>query len=469
VSQRTAAELGFRTLTEERTGTSLPVTGTVPAWLSGTLIRNGPGRFDAGGGVNHWFDGLAMLRRYAFDDGEVEYTNRFLRTEAYKRAEAGESTRQFATGASGLSELRRWVRALGPPEPTDNANVHLARIGDRFVAQTEVPRWIEFDPHTLETVGEFTFDDGVSTQMATAHFVVDDHHGESIGYGLSFGRRTEYHVYRVPHGSDRREDIGRVTAEGPGYVHSVAVTPNHVVLLEPPLHIDVLRGLSPWTEGFAGMLSYDADAGTRIVVLDRTTGEIVADPTADPFFVFHHVNAFERDGEVVLDLVAFEDAGIVDALALDELRSGGFADSPDGHLVRYRVDPRTGETDHERRSPGGIELPTVPPAVRTRPYRYAYGQATDRSGANGLVKVDVEAGTATEWWEEGVYVEEPRMVQHPDGDAEDEGVVLAPALDTDARRTYLLVFDAETLTLRARARVPHAVPFGFHGRFFSGL
>ena len=30
----------------------------------------------------------------------------------------------------------------------------------------------------------------------------------------------------------------------------------------------------------------------------------------------------------------------------------------------------------------------------------------------------------------------------------------------------LLVFDAETLTELARAPLPHAVPFGFHGRYF---
>ena len=61
------------------------------------------------------------------------------------------------------------------------------------------------------------------------------------------------------------------------------------------------------------------------------------------------------------------------------------------------------------------------------------------------------------------------MVQHPDADAEDEGAVLAPALDTDAERSMLLVFDAATLTERARAPLPHAVPFGFHGRFFPEL
>jgi len=119
-----------------------------------------------------------------------------------------------------------------------------------------------------------------------------------------------------------------------------------------------------------------------------------------------------------------------------------------------------------RRYDGGCELPTVPRSVRTRHYRYAYAQATDRRGANGLVKVDLERQTATEWWARGVYVEEPRMVQRPGADAEDDGVVLAPALDTDAERSALLVFDAETLSLLARAPLPHAVPFGFHGRFF---
>ncbi|MFB6233001.1 MAG: carotenoid oxygenase family protein, partial [Haloarculaceae archaeon] len=35
--------------------------------------------------------------------------------------------------------------------------------------------------------------------------------------------------------------------------------------------------------------------------------------------------------------------------------------------------------------------------------------------------------------------------------------------------TLLLVFDAETLTVAARAVLPHAEPFGFHGRFFPDI
>jgi carotenoid cleavage dioxygenase-like enzyme len=219
------------------------------------------------------------------------------------------------------------------------------------------------------------------------------------------------------------------------------------------------------------MLRYDADRGTRLLVVDRETGELRADPVVDPCFVFHHVNAYETgDGDLVVDLVTFEDASIVEALSLDAIATEGFDAAGDGRLERLRIDPdRDAVTARTPRHDGGVELPTVPRSLRTRPYRYAYAQATDRRGANGLAKVDVEAGTATEWWSRGVYVEEPRAVRRPDADAEDDGVVLAPALDVDAERSVLLVFDAGTLDLRARAPLPHAVPFGFHGRFFPDV
>jgi carotenoid cleavage dioxygenase-like enzyme len=113
-----------------------------------------------------------------------------------------------------------------------------------------------------------------------------------------------------------------------------------------------------------------------------------------------------------------------------------------------------------------MELPRVTREAVGGRHRYAYGQATDREGANGLVKVDCETGTAQEWWEQSVYVEEPVPVRHPDADDPDEGVVLATALDTTREQTVLLVFDAATLTVEARAVLPHAEPFGFHGRFF---
>jgi carotenoid cleavage dioxygenase-like enzyme len=153
-------------------------------------------------------------------------------------------------------------------------------------------------------------------------------------------------------------------------------------------------------------------------------------------------------------------------MSMTELDGEGFPEVPDGRLMRYRIDPAAGTVDRSRRYDGGMELPRVERSVTGRRHRYAYGQATHREGQNGLVKVDCETGTAQEWWEESVYVEEPSPVQRPGGKREDDGVVVATALDVDREQTALLVFDAETLAVEARAWLPHPEPFGFHGRFF---
>ena len=60
------------------------MTGAMPTWLSGALLRTGPAKFDLGRQtVNHWFDGLAMLHRFAFSDGNVGYANRFVHSANY--------------------------------------------------------------------------------------------------------------------------------------------------------------------------------------------------------------------------------------------------------------------------------------------------------------------------------------------------------------------------------------------------
>ena len=78
---------GFRSLTTEYENYRPTVEGSIPDWLSGTLVRTGPGRFEACGElVNHWFHGLAMPRPYALEHRTVSSTHRFLRPRAYHHA-----------------------------------------------------------------------------------------------------------------------------------------------------------------------------------------------------------------------------------------------------------------------------------------------------------------------------------------------------------------------------------------------
>jgi carotenoid cleavage dioxygenase-like enzyme len=58
-------------------------------------------------------------------------------------------------------------------------------------------------------------------------------------------------------------------------------------------------------------------------------------------------------------------------------------------------------------------------------------------------------------------------VEAPGTSNEDDGVILSVVLDARAATSYLLVLDASTFAERARAEVPHHIPFGFHGSYLA--
>jgi beta-carotene 15,15'-monooxygenase len=467
-------ELGFGSIEGEVTA-SLDVEGRLPPWLSGSLIRNGPGSFrvgEDGREVDHWFDGLAMLRKFTFRGGEVSYQNRFLRTDTYRKAQRGTFEGGFATGGAGLLDQ---VRSLVFEDTYDNTNVITEQVGDRYLAMTETPRWTEFDPGTLDTLGSVEYaGEQPAGQLACAHVHHDPWTGRVLNLETEFGRTSRYHVYEMAAPTDR-EHVATVPVEEPAYMHSFAATRRYVVLTEFPFVIDPLDFLRPGGDStFIDNFRWEPDRATRLVVIDRRSGGVVAEPRVEPFFSFHGVNAYEDGDEIVLDVETVPDTESIRALYLEELRQAGL-DVFGGKFDRFRVQPSArGEptVEHTEIYEGSTGLPTVSPAVRMREHRYAYAQGADQPATDwphAVVKVDCETGDVREFEREDTYLSEPIFVPRPDGDREDDGVVLSVGLDTGAERSVLYVLDGETLAERARAPLPHALPFDFHGRFFPEL
>ncbi len=51
---------GFKSNSQECDIPVLDVSGTIPEWVDGFLLRNGPGMVHADKPMRHWFDGLAI-------------------------------------------------------------------------------------------------------------------------------------------------------------------------------------------------------------------------------------------------------------------------------------------------------------------------------------------------------------------------------------------------------------------------
>jgi hypothetical protein len=62
------------------------VSGEIPSWINGSLLRNGPGSIKVGDMTyNHLFDAAALLHRFNIVDGTVTYQCKFLKSDAYKK------------------------------------------------------------------------------------------------------------------------------------------------------------------------------------------------------------------------------------------------------------------------------------------------------------------------------------------------------------------------------------------------
>lgn len=460
---------GFRQNMEEREVESLPVSGDMPAWLEGSLFRNGPGMVNVDKPMRHWFDGLAMLHRFSFEGGKVSYRSRFLDCEAYRAVqETGKMTySDFATDP--CRSLFQKVQTVfeAKPKITDSAKVSVGQIGDKAYALGEPLMQVQFDPETLESVGVFHFGEAPGNRMTTAHPHLDSR--EAYNLVVQYGPVNFYKIYSFQNGV---KQLASVPVREPAYLHSFGMSERYFIIAEYPLvvqSIKLLLRFRPFIENF----KWKGNQGARFLVIDRATGKLKATIKTEAFFSFHHVNAFENGDELTVDLAAYPDAGVIDHYYMNRLSSPDLQ-IPFGRMERFVLDLKEKKVKERRvLSEACIELPHIDYAHYhgRSDYRYVYGCGIrpDRRNEfyNQLVKIDVQTGQHLVWHQEGYYPGEAVFVPHPERKAEDDGVLLSVVLDAASGHSFLLVLDAQTMQERARAGLPHPVLFGYHGAFFE--
>ncbi|MCE5294723.1 MAG: carotenoid oxygenase family protein [Chlamydiales bacterium] len=459
--------LGLTTLTEELPSTKLKITDTIPTWLNGTYIYNGPAFFNIGDTyVSPWYDGLGMLHSFTFSDGEVYYQNKFLRTSAFEKVIVEDSL-----DYPGFGQVSTKVE----PKFIPNANVNVAKFANSFVALTETPLPVIFDPLTLNTVGLYSYNDTLpqSRVWECAHPQYEPETGDIINYQVQFFPEAQYVIYRMKKGSNAREIIAKIPVANPSYMHSFALTANYIVLTEFPLVIDpqdILKG-----GAFKSHYKWKPERGMRILLISRKNGDIVGAFKAEPVFAWHHINSFEEDGVLTIDMAAYQDAStFLEPDVKEDPEHNRVA-----RFVRYKVQLATKKVIKEQVGPS-IEMPRINyDRYNTKPYHSVYGYDDYNImwglKRRGLVKIDARTKQATNWSFEDYIANEPLFIPAPLTSApkgktpekEDAGVVISCVLDIKKRTSFLIMLDGEKFTEIARVEVPHHIPYGLHGQFFG--
>lgn len=417
---------------EEVTAFDLPVTGSIPPSLRGRYVRNGP---NPKSGVSpHWFTGDGMLHGVELRDGKARwYRNRFVRTRSLTEGAVAiqpDGTRDFTVGLANTHVIAHAGRIL-------------ALVESSF--PTEVTR-------ELDTVGWYDFGGRLTTAM-TAHPKTCPVTGELHFFGYSFF--PPFLTYHRADAAGRLVQSEEIPVPGPTMIHDFAITDRHVVFMDLPVVFDL--ALVP-----AGGVPYrwSDDYGARVGLMPRGGGGAdVRWFPVEPCYVFHPLNAFEEDGQVVVDTVRY-----------DELWRGGAPGFSIARLHRWRLDRVSGKVREEALDDRAIEFPRCDDRRVGLGHRYGYAVYTERGAdantGTALIKYDLRGGGATahEFGPgrvpgEGVFVPAGATA------GEDEGWIITYVYDAARDASDLVILDAASFAGPAVATVPlpRRVPYGFHG------
>ena len=95
------------------------------------------------------------------------------------------------------------------------------KLGERYIAMTETPIPVEFDPETLETVGVAYKPPGLLT---TAHPHLDRAGGGMLNYAAKLGPRNRYRFFRLPPDGAEARVVAKLPVKEPAYMHSFGLT-----------------------------------------------------------------------------------------------------------------------------------------------------------------------------------------------------------------------------------------------------
>ena len=317
----------------------------------------------------------------------------------------------------------------------------------------------------------------------------EDEEGNNYNFSATFVD-AKINIVKIPDASDDNKEsldgmkvIGQFKPHSSKlpYYHSFGMTENYFILVENALYMSniatfALMKLMNWS--YVDMFKEDLSKPSIISLIDRKTGKLARRYAAEHFFVFHHINAYEDEDEIVMDLSGYDNGSIIQDLYLSNLRVEQIVRKGNpSALRRYRLPlaPCPGADILQVLPKGsdgldyeyifrGFELARINYSkFNMKRYKYAYG-VTFRM--QGLAKVNVETKESYAWRERGAVASEPVFVEAPDAKEEDDGVVLSMVIGLGGKKSFLLILDAKAFKEIARAEVQYQFSATLHGDFW---
>lgn len=449
------------------------IEGRVPKELfGGRMLSNGPGWNVIGGITAHPFDGHGYVRAFSFQsDGSVRFKARFVATPSYEaEAKAGHLVhRGFATNLEGP-----FWRNIGFGQIRNVANTTIARWNDRLLAGWEGGSPTALDAETLQTRGEEHFGGAIAGHATLAHTKHDALRDRLVVCSLERSRPARF-VFREIHRDNRVVDTHAAPIPGLCFTHDFALSPNWFVLGGNPLRVKI----GPLVSSYLGRgtllnaVATNESAPAVLHLVSRGNGEKRTIKLPGPMWVVHFGNAFEEDGDVIVDACVFHQFEFGEEFGYTGPNTPFDPTKPEirgpQRLYRITIPKGASEAHWEPLCKYGVDFPRFHPAHEGQrtPLLFGATRADTRYSDpfDSIVKVDLmDRERPPTLWSvpPNVFVGEPIFVPLPD--RPNAGHVMAIVTYGLENRSALVVLDVDAMDRGPVAIVPlPLLPIAFHG------
>lgn len=452
----------FRPVDSEITATDIAVIGQIPRDLDGTYIRNGHNPIvRPASGRYHWFDGDAMVHATTFEDGQVSYRNRMVRTAGLLR--------ELEAGRGMYPGLRDGVQAEEGLKNNSGTDI-LLHNGEFKSLFARCGQPYRLDPHTFATIGPDSFQGGW-TKGVSAHSKVDERSGELIFFNYSFNTEP-YMEYGVVDADNRLRHCTEIALPGPRLPHDCWLTERFTILHDYPLYWDpalLARGKKK--------LVFNKDMPSRYGVIPRYgDGKTIRWFEGEPTYMLHTVNAWESGDEIVaygykqLRPVPDIPAGTASVKVQNYFLSFVYSQP---RLTEFRFNLKTGRCTERIVDERCTEMPCIDTRRLGLKTRYSYNTvAADEPYflMKAVQKFDYERLSEVDRYElpPGKFMGQPVFTQRAGAQAEDDGWLIAYVVDGEHAETYIWHAQAIGDGPVARVQMPQRIPGGSHAYWGAG-
>lgn len=459
---------GYESLTQEYEYWIDDIEGEIPPELAGTLFRNGAGLLDINGErLHHPFDGDGMISRITFINGRAHFRNRFVQTPGYLAEQ--KAGKILYRGVFGTQKSGGWLANIFDFKLKNIANTNVIYWGKKLLALWEAAEPYLLNPQTLETLGNEYFNGVLSKGEAFSAHPRIDPNGTLVNFAIKPGLSTTITIFEL---NKNGEITSKKNHNVPGFcfIHDFVITENYCIFFQNPVNFNPI----PFALGICGAaecIKIQKNQPTKIIIIPRKTQtENVKVLETKAGFIFHHVNAFELENEIIVDSICYE--SLTEVEPNSDYRKTDFEKNSPPQLWRFNLNLSNNKVQNQLIDPRPTEFPTIHPNYMGKSYRYLYSAAAHQSTVNAplqaIFKVDLESGTKQLWSAAPRgFVGEPIFVPRPNSQQEDDGWIIFVVYNAENHRSEIVILDGQNLEKGriAKLHLKHHIPYGLHGSF----